>query len=588
MTAPGSSYRAPLQDILDALEGAGLPALLALPSFAHVDAEMVEVALEEFGRLAAEVVQPTDAPGDVVGSRLDPTSGLVVTAPGFVEAYRRYVETGWGTLSFPERFDGGGFPAVVGMALQEIFASANTALSLNTALTQSAIELLLQWGDDRQQALYLPKMVRGLWTGTMDMTESEAGSDLGEVRTLAELQQGGSWLVSGTKIFISWGEHDLAENIIHLVLARTPGAPPGTKGLSLFLVPKYLPDAGGNPGKANSLGCVRVENKLGLHGSPTCVMQYDKAVGELVGELHGGLRAMFTMMNLARLSIGVQGPAIAERAYQQAHSYANERLQGRTRATAAPARSAIAEHPDVARMLLHMRTLTLASRLLLYTASAQGDQARQGEDEGARRRGQARFDLLTPIAKAWSTDNGVLASSVGMQVLGGAGYVEETGMAQRLRDSRIGPIYEGTNGIQAIDLVTRKLPRDGGRWVRLLLGEVAATIGAAPAPEIRPSIEVLGEAHGALTIATEWLLGHVAESPDDVLAGATAYLEMAGMTIGGWLMAERALRALRRGERSDDAVTESNFFAAETTARATGLLRAVTAGAARLGRPSSS
>ena len=334
---------------------------------------------------------------------------------------------------------------VFGLAQQEIFASANMALSLNPVLTQGAIEALLQWGNSEQKLSYLPRLLTGEWTGTMNLTESDAGSDLGEIKTKAIPDGDGNWLISGTKIFITWGEHDLAENIVHFVLARTPNAPAGTRGLSLFVVPKFILTSGGEPGERNAVHCLGIEEKLGIHGSPTCVMSYDHARGELVGPLHGGMKAMFTMMNIARLSIGIQGPAVGERAFQHAFRYASERLQGGTKGASAPSRSSIVEHLDVRRLYFTMSTTTQASRLLLYWVGAQADLARYGDDPVSA---QAMVDLVTPIAKAWSTDVGFLSASMGVQVLGGTGYVEESGMSQRLRDARIASIYEGTNGVR--------------------------------------------------------------------------------------------------------------------------------------------
>lgn len=581
------AYQAPVADVLAALEVAGLDDLLALPDFAHVDRETVALVLEEFGRLATEVIVPSDRVGDVVGARFDRSTGRVTTPEAFHVAYRHYVDGGWGALPFPQALGGGGFPSVVALALQELFASANLALSLNPVLTQGAIHALLQWGTPEQQATYLPKLLTGAWSGTMNLTEPDAGSDLGEIRTLAE-PDGATWRVTGTKVFITWGEHDLTDNVVHLVLARTPGAAPGTKGLSLFVVPKRLVSADGALGDANALSCVHVEHKLGIHGSPTCAMAFDGAVGELVGPLHGGMRAMFTMMNAARLSIGTQGPAVAERAFQHARSYAGMRLQGRAPGVAPPARSPIVDHPDVRRMLLVMKTRAQAARSLLFLAATHADRARHAPDDDARRRSQQLADLLTPVAKAWSTDGGFEAASLGVQVLGGAGYVEEAGMAQRLRDGRIAPIYEGTNGIQALDLVVRKLPRDGGRWVRELLADISDLV-VHPMTDDDPlaaTLDVLADVLGVLEATTEWMLARLETSPDDAVAGATAYLELLGTTLGGWLLARRARQALDddTGEASR-AVAESNFFAVQVLARATGLARPATSGAAAIAVP---
>lgn len=578
-----NDYQAPVADLLEALDVAGFDEVLKLPAYADVDRGSVELAVAELARFVHDVIVPTDAAGDHEGSHLDPSTGRVRTPTGFKAAYDRYVAGGWGAIAFPVEHGGGGLPALIGIVQQEMLASANTALSLNPVLTQSAIELLLAWGSEDQQARYLPKLITGEWCGTMNLTEPEAGSDLGEVQTRAALGEDGRWRLSGTKIFITWGEHDLADNIVHLVLARTEGAPPGTKGLSLFVVPKVLVGPDGALGEGNAVHCLRVEGKLGIHGSPTCVMEYEDAVGELVGEEQGGIRAMFTMMNTARLSVGLQGPSAAERAYQHARRYADERRQGRALGVAPPARSVLSEHPDVRRMLLTMRTCTLASRLLIYTATVQRDIARHGPDPETRATAQALVDLLTPVAKAWSSDVGCLVASTGMQVLGGAGYIEESGMAQRLRDVRIAPIYEGTNGIQAIDLVTRKLPQDEGRWVSQLLADITATISPRSVDGLGQSYAHLAEAVVAAERTTEQLLVRVQRAPEDALAGATAYLELFGLTLGGWLLVRRAERAARTGSPGASvAAGESEFFATEHVARVPGLVGPVLAGAGRL------
>jgi 3-(methylthio)propanoyl-CoA dehydrogenase len=587
-TGVTSPYRAPIEDITLALDVAGLEDLLSLEDFCHLDRDSVLLALEEFGRLATELIAPSDLAGDLIGALFDAPSSSVTTPAAFHDAYRPYVRNGWGTLAFPREFGGGGLPSLVALAQQEIFASANMALSLNPVLTQGAIETLLRWGTPRQRTTYLPRLLTGEWTGTMNLTEPDAGSDLGEISTIAEPYGPSIWRLKGTKIFITWGEHDLAENIVHLVLARTPDAPAGTKGLSLFVVPKYILTSEGLPGERNAVKCVGIEEKLGIHGSPTCVMSFDHALGELVGPLHGGMRAMFTMMNSARLSIGIQGPAIGERAFQHALRFASERLQGRANGVVTPQRSSIVEHLDVRRMLLTMSTTTQASRLLLYWVGAQEDLARHGTN---RELAQSMVDLVTPIAKAWSTDTGFQTASLGIQVLGGAGYIEESGMAQRLRDARIGPIYEGTNGIQAIDLVFRKIGRDEGKWVRYLVDEMAASIPDVSDVDdpLAISIRSLGSALSMLRSTTEWMVERVARSDDDALAGATAYLELFGMTMGGWLMIKRARLAAARYKdkgkgkgKEPHAVGESNFFAVEVMGRSAGLARPIMAGADHL------
>ena len=583
----GAAYRAPVTDIMLALQVVGLGELLALDDFASMDQEFVKTALEEFGRIASDVIAPTDRLGDLVGARHDRDTSEVRMPRGFHLAYQHYVDGGWGTLPFPSKFGGGELPPLVALALQEIFSSANMALALNPILTQGAIEAILNWGEPDQQLTYLPKLMTGEWTGTMNLTEPDAGSDLGEIHAMATPRGDGFWSVSGTKIFITWGEHDLVSNIIHLVLARTPDAPAGTRGLSLFIVPKFGVLSDGTLGERNSLKCLRIEEKLGIHASPTCVMEFDGAVGELVGPLHGGMRAMFTMMNAARLSIGAQGPAIGEKAFQNALAYATNRLQGRASGVKPPERSAIIAHPDVRRMLLTMTTCTQAARLLIYQARSFADQGLHDRNTDRSDRAKELADLLTPIAKAWSTDVGCAVASLGIQVLGGAGYVEEFGMAQRMRDIRIAPIYEGTNGIQALDLVTRKLPRDGGHWMRHLIGSMEETIASQVegVDRLAVSYAVLEDAVHVLSTTTDWLLAHLANPKlnDDVIAGATSYLELCGLTISGWLMLRRALFARSTGhEEIARTEAESNFFASEVVARATGLARPITSGAGRL------
>jgi alkylation response protein AidB-like acyl-CoA dehydrogenase len=581
------AYRPPVADILDALDLTGIDEVLALPAFDHVDRSTVAAVLDEFARFAADVVAPTDRMGDRQGARFDPTNGSVTTPASFAPAFKQFVTAGWGAVTAPAAYGGGGFPASVGLALQEMLSSANLAFSLNPVLTQSAVELLTAWGSPDQQARFLPRVITGEWTGTMNLTEPDAGSDLAAVRTQAVPVDGGGWRLSGTKIFITWGEHDLAGNIVHLVLARTPDAPEGTKGLSLFIVPKFTVGADGSLGRPNAVHCIGIEEKLGIHGSPTCVMSYDDAEAELVGDRHGGIRAMFTMMNAARLTIGIQGPSVAERAYQHAQRYADGRYQGRATGVRPPARSPITDHPDVRRLLLSMRTSTLAGRLLVHLATHHRDLARHSPDADARAAAQVIVDLLTPVAKAWPTDAGFAATSAGLQVLGGVGYIEESGMAQRLRDGRIPLIYEGTNGIQAIDLVTRKLPRDGGRAIRELVDTIARSADGPTGADdpLAVSRACLADAVGALRDVTDRLLVAVDDAPDDALAGASAYLELFGLTLGGWLMVRRAERSAADVARGGPAALECEFFATEHTARAVGLVRPALAGASRLAIP---
>ena len=576
-----SPYQTPVQDIMVALDVAGLDDLLGLDAYRDVDRESVQMILEEFGRLAAEVIAPTNRIGDIEGSHLDAKSGDVHTPAALQHAYAQYVEGGWGALVFPSQYGGGGLPSVVGLATQEIFASANVALSLNPVLTQGAIEAILHWGNDEQKSKYLPRLLTGEWTGTMNLTEPDAGSDLGEIRALAHQDGGGQWLVSGTKIFITWGEHGLADNIIHLVLARTPDAPHGTKGLSLFLVPKMVSSPDLAVEVRNDLRCLRVEEKLGIHASPTCAMEFRGAKGELLGPLHGGIRVMFTMMNAARLSIGIEGPAIGERVLQGALKYANERVQGRAPGTVPPAKSTIIDHPDVQRMLLTISTTTKAARMLLYTVKSYEDQARHATSEESSEYFQQFTDLLTPVAKAWSTDVGVAAASLGVQVLGGAGYVEEFGMAQHLRDARIGPIYEGTNGIQALDLLQRKIPRNDGKWIYALHDLIAGSIPTeyGNSHELATTYRILTDAVARLKTATEWMLSRLDTCSVDAISGATPYLELVAVTMGGYLMARRAgSQRFTNEDARARAIGESNFFAANVMTKSMGLLESVTFG----------
>ena len=540
------------------------------------------MALREFARFAEDIISPTNRAGDVQGAVLDPTTRKVSTPPSFQSVYGKFVASGWNAATFPERHGGGGLPSQIGAAIQEMFASANVALSLNPILTQGAIHVLLEWGSDQQQSRYVPRMLTGEWCGTMNLTEAEAGSDLGAVSARAVRNQDGTWRVSGTKLFITWGDHDLADNIIHLVLARSSGAPPGPKGLSLFLVPS-------NDLKSNApnegVRCARVEKKLGLHGSPTCLMEYDDAAAELVGPEGAGLTVIFTMMNAARLSIGLQGPAVTERAFQCAYRYAAERRQGRVVGAEHSRRAFIVEHPDVRRMLLSMRTSVLATRGVIYLASDLRDLARHAGDVPSRTKAHALLGLLTPIAKAWSSDMAVAATSDGLQVLGGSGYIEECGMAQHFRDARIGPIYEGSNGIQAIDLVMRKIPQGNGDIVRRLLQEIADEARATSALHKHMSDmgDAVNEAVAVSQVVTERMLERITEAPKDALSGATRYLELLGLTLGGWHMLRRAVVARNLWEEEADRVeVEGEFFASEHLSRCAGLGRAALAGSTRL------
>ncbi|MDQ1369848.1 MAG: 3-(methylsulfanyl)propanoyl-CoA dehydrogenase [Acidimicrobiaceae bacterium] len=593
-------YAPPFRDIRFVLERVvDLQGLAKLEAYHHADPDTCFGIIEEAGRFLAEVFGPLNRIGDQVGSILD-HAGNVVTPPGFRQAYQAYLDAGWGAVPFEPAFGGGGFPWVVAVVIQEILTSANMAFSLCPLLNQGAIDMLTRFGTPEQQATFLEKMIAGVWTGTMNLTEPEAGSDVGALRTKAVPSGGGdgSWRITGQKIFITFGDHDLADNIIHLVLARIPGAPPGTTGISCFIVPKYLVNPDGSLGERNDVRCVSIEHKLGIHASPTCVMSYGDnggAVGYLVGEANAGMRYMFHMMNVARLSVGLEGLAIAERAYQASRLYAQQRRQGRAVWAPATVSSPIVEHPDVRRMLLTMKAQTEAMRCLLYTNAAAMDRARHGADADERQANQELVDLLTPICKGWCTDVGVSVTSLAIQVHGGMGYVEETGVAQYYRDSRIAPIYEGTNGIQAIDLVMRKLPLRGGGVVKSLLGDMDSVVGelAEAGPDLDPIRVGLGNGIEVLRQASAWLLGRVASEPNDALAGATPYLELFGLVAGGWLLARSALAAHRQlaanaGGGADDEeflaakVATARFFCQQLLPGTAGLVPAVTAGAAGL------
>ena len=575
-------YTPPLRDIRFVLQHVvDLDGLTRLEPFSSIDAETVLGVLDEAGRFMAEVLGPLHRVGDQTPARRH-DDGSVTTPPGFKEAYARYVDAGWGAVPFDPGYGGGGFPWLVTIVVQEMMTAANMGFSLCPLLTQGAIDMLLHHAGEDLQQTYLPRMVTGEWTGTMNLTEPEAGSDVGALRTKAEPQADGTYRISGQKIFITYGEHDLTEQIVHLVLARTPGAPAGTKGISCFIVPKYLVNDDGSLGERNALSCVSIEHKMGIHASPTCVMSFDGATGYLIGEESQGMRYMFTMMNNARLSVGLEGLAIGEAAYQQAAAYAAERRQGRSVVSAEPGQAPIAEHADVRRMLLTMKAYVQAMRCLVYLNAESLDLADHHPDEAIRTRRQELADLLTPITKAWCTDLGVECASLNIQVHGGMGYIEETGAAQLLRDIRIATIYEGTNGIQAMDLVARKLPMRGGGVIRDLLDEIrsldpALAGGGEGLATIRAA---LSDGVQVLADATDWVLTKGLANPDDALAGATPYLRMAGLVVGGWLLARSALAATETGD--PDKVVTARFYCEQLLPQAAGLLPAVTAGAADL------
>lgn len=576
------TYRAPINDMLLSLNhGAGLKAAVEAGHYGDFDADIVAAVLEEAGKFASDVLAPLNKVGDEHGIKLD--DGKVTTAPGWPDAYRRWTEGGWNAVSGPEDFGGQGLPLAINAVCTEIWSAANVAFGLCPLLTASAIEALEAHGSDELKKIYLEKLVSGEWTGTMQLTEPQAGSDVGALRTRAAKTADGTYRIRGTKIFITYGEHDMTDNIVHFVLARLPDAPAGTKGISLFLVPKFMVNEDGSLGQRNDIHASGVEHKLGMHASPTCTMtmgDHGGAIGFLIGEENQGMRCMFTMMNQARLGVGLEGVGVADRAYQQALSYAQQRKQGRAVGGKGDESDAIFVHPDVKRMLMRMRAQTAAARTICYATAVAIDVSTRARDPNVRADAAARAALLTPMAKAYSTDIGNEVAYLGVQVHGGMGFIEETGAAQHYRDARITAIYEGTNGIQAIDLVTRKLAANGGAAVWALLGELSATVSQVEAsndPAFGTAGAKLREALEALTRTSKWLLERVAAAPNEALAGATPYLQQFGATLGGCLLASEALAARADG-KTDAAryVSLARFFAENITVQAGALERTVT------------
>ncbi|GLK75484.1 acyl-CoA dehydrogenase [Methylopila jiangsuensis] len=581
------TYRAPVDDILFTLDhAAGLAAAREAGLYDALDRETFAAILAEAGAFAEDVVAPLLRPGDREGARF--ADGAVTTPAGFREAYKAWAAAGWNGVLADEAYGGQGLPAVLWAATTELWASASMAFGLCPMLTQGAIEALQSHGSDALKALYLPKLVSGEWTGTMNLTEPQAGSDLALLRTRAERAGDGTYRLFGQKIFITYGEHDASDNIVHLVLARLPDAPEGTRGISLFLAPKFIPDAEGKPGARNDVACVGIEEKLGIHASPTCTMAFGDAGGAvayLVGEEHRGLACMFTMMNNARLGVGLEGVAVAERATQQALAFAAERKQGR--APGYDGAAPIAAHPDVRRMLLTMRAQTAAARAICYRAAVEIDRARATADADEARAASERASLLIPIAKAFSTDAGCEVASLGVQVHGGMGFIEETGAAQLLRDARIAPIYEGTNGIQAMDLVMRKLPQSGGAVAAAEIGRLrdsARRLAETNAPALGASAARLAEAVDALDRATAWMQAPERDASEK-LAGATPYLRLFALAAGGAGLADNALGALRSaGAAAPSAhAALARFFMENLVPAADGLARVATEGAGALG-----
>jgi len=542
------SYRAPIKDMLFCMkELAGLEQVAQLPGFEDAGLETAQAVLEECAKFNEGVVAPLNVDGD-----RNPSSwkdGVVTTTPGFKQAFRQFGEGGWQGLQHPTAFGGQNLPKTIGAACIEMLNSANLSFALCPLLTDGAIEALLTAGTPEQQALYLPKMISGEWTGTMNLTEPQAGSDLALVRTRAEPQPDGTYRLFGTKIFITYGEHDMASNIVHLVLARVAGAPEGVKGISLFIVPKFMVNADGSLGARNDAHCVSIEHKLGIKASPTAVLQFGDhggAVGELIGEENRGLEYMFIMMNAARYAVGMQGIAVAERAYQQATAFAKERIQSRPVDGSLPGSGPIIHHPDVKRMLMTMRATTEGCRAMAITAAAAFDASHHHPDAEVRQQNQAFYEYMVPLVKGYSTEMSVEVASLGVQVHGGMGFIEETGAAQYLRDSRILPIYEGTTAIQANDLVGRKTARDGGRTPKAIAAQIAVTeaeLASHDSAAAKAMLKRLSAARTAFEQVVDFVAGNTKAHPNAVFAGSVPYLLLAGNVVAGWQMARALVKA---------------------------------------------
>ena len=576
------TYRAPITDMLLALNhGAGLEAAVKAGHYGDFDGDIATAVLEEAGKFASDVLAPLNRVGDEHGIKLEGSS--VITAPGWPDAYKRWTAAGWNAVSAAEAFGGQGLPLAINAVCTEIWSASNIAFGLCPLLTLSAIEALDAHGSEELKKIYLEKLISGDWPGTMQLTEPQAGSDVGALRSRAERASDGTYRIKGTKIFITYGDHDMSDNIVHFVLARLPDAPPGTKGISLFLIPKFLVNADGSLGARNDIYVSGVEHKLGMHAAPTCTMTMgDKggAIGYLIGEENRGMQCMFTMMNQARLGVGLEGVGIADRAYQQALAFAQERRQGRAVGKPGSESDPIIVHPDVKRMLMQMRSLTAAARTICYATAVALDISVRAKDAKVRAAAAARGALLTPIAKAFSTDIGNEVTSIGVQIHGGMGFIEETGAAQHYRDARITPIYEGTNGIQSIDLVTRKLAANGGESVWALLDElkgIVKQVEVSNDPAFGTTGAKLRDALASLERTSHWLLERVTSSPNEALAGATPYLRLFGATLGGCMLANEALAARNHGEADPQRyVTLARFFAENVSVQAPSLEKTVT------------
>jgi len=583
------TYRAPLKDMQFVMnELAGMEGISQLPGYEEATPDTAQAVLEEAAKFNEQVVAPLNRDGD-----LNPSSwkdGVVTTTPGFRDAFRQFGEGGWQGVLHPADFGGQGLPKVISAACNEMLNSANLSFALCPLLTDGAIEALLTAGTDAQKETFLPKLISGEWTGTMNLTEPQAGSDLAAVRTRAEPQGDGTFKVFGTKIFITYGEHDMADNIVHLVLGRTPNAPEGVKGISLFIVPKFLVNADGSLGERNDVHCVSIEHKLGIKASPTAVLQFGDhggAIGTLVGEENRGLEYMFIMMNSARFSVGMQGIAVSERAYQQAVAYAKDRVQSRPVDGSAREAVTIIHHPDVKRMLMTMRSLIEGARSVAYVAAAASDIAHQHPDEAVRSQNMALYEFLVPVVKGWSTELSIDVTSLGVQVHGGMGFIEETGAAQHYRDARILPIYEGTTAIQANDLVGRKTVRDGGAVARAICAQIAETeaaLGKHGGAAFTAVQAQLKQGREALEAVVQFVVNNAKTDPNAVFAGSVPYLKLCGIVFSGWQLGRAMLAAdAKRAEDPafyDAKIATAHFFGQHILSQASSLRAAIVEGGA--------
>jgi 3-(methylthio)propanoyl-CoA dehydrogenase len=587
------TYRAPVKDMLFVMkELAGIDAVAQLPGFEEAGFDTAQAVLEECAKFNEGVVAPLNVDGDVNPSSFD--KGEVHATPGFKPAFHQYTEAGWQGLHHPSDFGGQGLPKLIHAACQEMVNAANLSFALCPLLTDGAIEALLTAGSDEQKATYIPRLIDGTWTGTMNLTEPQAGSDLSMVRTRAEPQPDGSYKIFGTKIFITWGEHDMAENIVHLVLARVAGAPEGVKGISLFIVPKFLLDADGKPGARNDVHCVSIEHKMGIKASPTAVLQYGDhggAIGYLIGQENRGLEYMFVMMNAARFGVGVQGLAVADRAYQRAVAYARERVQSRPVDGSLPAAAPIIHHPDVRRMLMTMRAYTEGCRAMALVGAAAFDAAHHHADAATRQQNQAFYEFLVPLIKGYSTEMSLDVTSLGVQVHGGMGFIEETGAAQHYRDAKILTIYEGTTAIQANDLVGRKTARDGGRVAKAIASQIEATEGALAARSsdaAQAMAKRLSAARRAFLDVVEFVVTQTKSDPNAVFAGSVNYLMLAGNLVAGWQMARALLAAEDKFAAGEDVdfmkakIATARFYGDHILSKVPGLRDSVVEGAASI------